>query len=75
MNNESFNGWTNHQTWQANLEIFDGMEWHSPEDLESIAADVLYCDACSPTLHGLVTEFLRKVNFQEISEALKENEA
>jgi hypothetical protein len=28
MNDKTYNGWTNYETWRVNLEIFDGADWN-----------------------------------------------
>lgn len=79
--NEEYNGWTNYQTWRANLEILDGMEWtvsdsdDHDEKVASVASqmedfmeEALTEGVESQFVVGLVHEFIRRVNFDEIAE-------
>lgn len=35
MTNEKYNGWTNYATWRVNLEMFDGGDFASENDLDA----------------------------------------
>jgi hypothetical protein len=83
----SYNGWSNYETWRANLELVDGM---TLEDLgmdpESSADDVgtaleeyfneylgTSTNFGSNFVNSLVHDFLRKVDWVEIAEHLVED--
>ena len=78
MNNETYNGWTNYETWITNLELFDGITASnlfgrkcSGEDVENYAWEIVgdikngYARTCSRVVQGLV-------NWNEIAEHLNE---
>jgi hypothetical protein len=71
---ETYNGWTNYQTWRIMLEVFDGIP--SPRaTAESCKAYVLeYLDESIPDhiARGWAEAFLEGVNWEEIAEALRE---
>lgn len=72
----TYNGWTNFETWEVNLEIFEGWDsgYLSAEEARIIAEDY-YLDelGCNTLAHGVVSMFLDNVNWQEIAEAHTEN--
>jgi hypothetical protein len=81
---DTYNGWTNYETWKANLEIFDGYEpekgqyndIHSlVEALKEMADDVL-------TNYGMLEDcialswarsMMSEVNFYEIAEHMADD--
>lgn len=75
MQDNTYNGWTNYETWKTHLEILDGYEWADAETLRDLAEDVLMYGVEHPTAEAIIDAFLSQVNFEEISEALKEQVA
>ncbi len=87
MTNEKYNGWTNYATWRVNLEMFDGGDFASDNDLDAYdlgdsLREMAY-DTLSESGSGLVLDyalaFLSEVNWPEIArhmiEAYREVEA
>ena len=80
MKHETHNGWTNYATWRVGLEIFDGLssdivgEKATAESCKDYAEEVL-----SENGKGLALDyalaFIASVNWQEIAEALNEEES
>ena len=75
MSNEEYNGWTNYATWRVNLEMFDGGDFASDNDLGAYdlgdsLRDIAY-DLLSESGSGLVLDyalaFLSDVNWPEIA--------
>lgn len=64
----TYNGWTNYETWRVNLECFDGLDgYHDAETLKEIAHDI-YLSGCNDLGDGLIESFLSEVNWDEIAE-------
>lgn len=74
---ESYNGWSNYETWRIALEVFDGYEM--PSDitllrdakchLEELAEEVVLANVDPNSIaHGLLVSFLSEVNYWEIAE-------
>ena len=87
MTNEKYNGWTNYATWRVQLELFDGYDGASDNDLDAYdlgdsLREMAY-DTLSANGSGLVLDyamaFLSDVNWAEIArgmiEAYREEEA
>lgn len=75
MNDTTYNGWSNFETWKINLEWFDGMEFDNEvtaEFCQDLVEEVLF-DNCDyqPAL-SLATSFLASVNWYEIAEHINE---
>lgn len=81
----TFNGWTNHSTWKANLELIDSdywAEWVAEEGLdtdaladcmESSIEEMLTIDLdCDSFAYGLTIDFLSEVNWYEIASHITE---
>lgn len=68
----TYNGWTNWETWKTHLEILDGYEWADPDTLRDIVEDIMLDGVDNPTAEGVIHMFISEVNFHEISEHLKE---
>tara|TARA_R110000868_G_scaffold35456_6_gene127074 strand:+ start:301 stop:567 length:267 start_codon:yes stop_codon:yes gene_type:complete len=75
MANEKYNGWTNYATWRVNLEMFDGGDFASDNDLDAYdlgdsLREMAY-DTLSANGSGLVLDyalaFLSDVNWPEIA--------
>jgi hypothetical protein len=75
MTNEKYNGWTNYATWRVNLEMFDGGDFASDNDLDAYdlgdsLREMAY-DTLSESGSGLVLDyalaFLSDVNWPEIA--------
>ena len=81
MNDKTYNGWTNYETWRVNLEIFDG--WDA-NDLDSLTTgdNTNLHDQLKEYVQGLIYEagggdgniavdyalaFLQAVNWHEIA--------
>jgi hypothetical protein len=81
MSNEKYNGWTNYATWRVNLEMFDGGDFASDNDLDAYdlgdsLREMAY-DTLSESGSGLVRDyafaFLRDVNWPEIARHMIED--
>lgn len=70
----TYNGWTNYETWKTHLEILDGHEWADADTLRDLVEDVLMYGVENPTAEGIIDAFISEVNFDEISEHLKEEQ-
>lgn len=78
----TFNGWTNRETWQANLwldndgifEMFrEDREAVTPERLESFLEELLHENTGQGSLLGdIVTDWMSSVNFDEIAANVNE---
>lgn len=75
MQDNTYNGWTNWETWKTHLEIFEGFTDGdtSPEALRDLAEYVLYQGVSNGTAESIIDAFISEVNFDEISEALTED--
>jgi len=75
MTNEKYNGWTNYATWRVNLEMFDGGDFASDNDLDAYDLGqrlrALEEEILSEQGSGLVLDyalaFLSDVNWPEIA--------
>jgi hypothetical protein len=75
MANEKYNGWTNYATWRVNLEMFDGGDFASENDLDTYDLGQTLRQFAEETLSeqasGLVLDyalaFLSDVNWCEIA--------
>jgi len=75
MTNEEYNGWTNYATWRVNLEMFDGGDFASDNDLDAYDLGQrlreLEEEILSEQGSGLVLDyalaFLSDVNWLEIA--------
>jgi hypothetical protein len=88
MSNDTYNGWTNYETWRVNLEVFDGFDpseyfsAYDPEDvyelgqsLKQYAEEVIF--DCGQVPDGLAADyaraFLSDVNWYEIAKHMAAN--
>jgi len=69
----TYNGWTNYETWKTHLEILDGHGWADADTLQEIVEDYLHDGIDNPTVSHLIEMFVSEVNFEEISEHLKDD--
>ncbi len=71
-----YNGWTNYATWRVNLELFDGTDHASDNDLDAYdlgqTLREIAIDFMEDTASGLALDyaeaFLSDVNWREIAE-------
>ena len=81
MSNEKYNGWTNYATWRVNLEMFDGGDFASENDLDAYDLGQTLRQFAEETLSeqasGLVLDyalaFLSDVNWCEIARHMIED--
>ena len=82
MTQETYNGWTNYETWRVNLEIFDGWEADFGPDIDAYDLGQSLRDSAMDLIfegqsHGLaqdyVEAFLADVNWYQIAERMIEN--
>lgn len=75
-----YNGWTNYATWRVNLEMFDGYDGASDNDLDAYDLGESLREIATETLEqsasGLALDyalaFLSDVNWREIAEHMIE---
>jgi hypothetical protein len=71
-----YNGWTNYATWRVNLELFDGTDHASDNDLDAYdlgqTLREIAIDFMEDTASGLALDyaeaFLSDVNWREIAQ-------
>ena len=76
-----YNGWTNYATWRVNLEMFDGGDFASDNDLDAYDLGQSLREFAEETLSeqgsGMVLDyalaFLSDVNWREIAEHMIED--
>ena len=78
MTTTEYNGWTNYATWRVNLEMFDGTDLASDNDLDAYdlgqilrdrAEDFLACGAeMGSAALDYALAFISDVNWREIAE-------
>jgi len=82
MNDRTYNGWTNYQTWRVNLEMFDGQ---TPEgfdldqeandlghDLRDYAEEYIIETSREGLARDYALSFMADVNWYEIAKNMKE---
>ena len=81
MNRTEYNGWTNYETWQCNMYLFDGM---SKEDTDCSTVDECtdwvrsfvesYIDDVTENPNSLISDilyaWLREVDYEQIAQNL-----
>ena len=88
MENNTYNGWTNYETWRVNLELVDGRQDHYLEmmnedkeintyDLSNMIADDVYEFLSTEvndqsTVFSYANAFISNVNWYEIAEHIAE---
>ena len=81
MTDNTYNGWTNYETWRVNLEIFDGWDNEgkkvSPDSLRDTAEEYIYFalgghNDADTIVAGWASAFLSDVNWFEIAEHINE---
>lgn len=73
-----YNGWTNYATWRVNLEMFDGGDFASDNDLDAYElgqslrefAEDLLSEQGSGMVLDYALAFLADVNWREIAESM-----
>ena len=75
--NETYQGWTNYQTWRINLELFDGYETETEVDAdycEELAEEYIFSLATDDTtlMEDYARAFISDVNWYEIAEHINE---
>lgn len=81
MTDSKYNGWTNYETWRVNLEMFDGYDGASDNDLDTYDLGQSLRDIALETIGeeatGLALDyaeaFLANVNWYEIAQHMIEN--
>lgn len=72
-----YNGWTNYATWRVNLEMFDGADWATDNDLDAydlgqVLRGITEDHLASQTYPGMTLDyalaFISDVNWREIAE-------
>ena len=75
MTDNTYNGWSNYETWRVNLEIFDGLQTDgykvSADSLMDIAHEYID-DTAEHMTHGWAMAFINDVNWHEIAEHINE---
>jgi hypothetical protein len=71
-NNNTYNGWTNYETWRINLELFDGDNdrWShgSPDALQEFAEELIEQSTDEGIGRDYALAFLQNVDWREIAE-------
>lgn len=81
MANEKYNGWTNNATWRVNLEMFDGCDFASENDLDAYdlgdSLREMALETVAAQASGLALDyaeaFLADVNWYEIARHMIED--
>jgi len=76
MTQQTYNGWTNYATWRVNLEIFDGYDGASDNDLDEYdlgqslreMAEGIVSEQAEGLALDYALAFLDDVNWREIAE-------
>lgn len=78
-NDNTYNGWTNYETWRVNLEIFDGREPVDfggnkvcPNHLKDTAEEFVDISAEDGLAKDYTMAFLGAVNWSEIADHINE---
>lgn len=77
MTQETYNGWTNYATWRVNLEIFDGYDGASDNDLDEYdlgqslreMAEEIVASQAEGLAQDYALAFLDAVNWREIAQS------
>jgi len=74
MTTETYNGWTNYETWRVSLEFFDGGDWEGwePEAMRDAVISMTENVGDDPLVIGWATAFIDAVNWNEIFAAYNE---
>ena len=77
MKNETYNGWTNYETWRVNLELFDGDydRWCNGSDVAMQEfAELLIEESTDEGIgRDYALEFIADVNWNEIADHYQED--
>lgn len=76
MTDTTYNGWTNYATWRVRIEMFDGADYASKNDLDAYDLGQMLRDEALEIIdeqgHGFAYDyaraFLNEVNWREIAE-------
>lgn len=74
-NSETYNGWTNYETWRVNLEMFDGYETDYPvtaNSCEEMAQDLICDSTQNGFVRGLALAFLADVDWDSIADHIND---
>lgn len=75
---ETYNGWTNYETWRVNLEIFDGDPdayrgddlLQCADELKQTVEDIIESDTANGIGRSYAMAFISDVNWVEIARNL-----
>lgn len=75
MKDETYNGWTNYETWRVNMEMFDGRDYASKNKLDTYELGQLMQDEALEIIgvestgyaYDYAMAFLNQVNWYEIA--------
>ena len=73
---ETYNGWSNFETWKINLEFGlndRGFENYDDEMLKDYIESYIEENCDNEILKGMLWNFISEVNWQEIAEHIEEN--
>lgn len=75
MKTETYNGWTNYETWRVHLEVFDGGDWegYSPEAMQELVEELLESSS-EGIARDYAFAFISNVDWQEIADHYQEVE-
>lgn len=81
MTQQTYNGWTNYETWRVNLEIFDGYDGASDNDLDAYdlgqslreMAEEIVASQAEGLAQDYALAFLDDVNWREIAQHMIED--
>jgi hypothetical protein len=81
MEKQTYNGWTNYETWRVNLEVFDGVAWLDQFDdglsiydasqlLKDYAEEIVLSSSGEGLARDYALAFLSNVNWAEIARSM-----
>lgn len=81
MMSEGYNGWTNYATWRVRLEMFDGYDGASNNDLDAYDLGLVLREMAEEMIFGqseglardYALAFLAEVNWYQIAERMIED--
>jgi hypothetical protein len=75
-NDNTYNGWTNYETWRVNLEIFDGGAFRNMAacEMREFVEELIEDQTPEGLARDYAMAFLQNVDWQEIAEHYQQEE-